>query len=38
MTNRVYNFGAGPAMIPTKVMMKIQQGISGLSWVWGFYC
>ena len=25
MTNRVYNFGAGPAMIPTPVMMKIQQ-------------
>ena len=24
MTNRVYNFGAGPAMIPTPVMMKIQ--------------
>ena len=25
MTNRVYNFGAGPAMIPTPVMIKIQQ-------------
>ena len=24
MTNRVYNFGAGPSMIPTPVMMKIQ--------------
>ncbi len=25
MTNRIYNFGAGPSMIPTSVMMKIQQ-------------
>ena len=25
MTNRVYNFGAGPSMIPTQVMMKIKQ-------------
>ena len=24
MTSRVYNFGAGPSMIPTPVMMKIQ--------------
>ena len=24
MTNRVYNFGAGPSMIPTPVMMQIQ--------------
>ena len=25
MTNRIYNFGAGPAMIPTPVMLKIKQ-------------
>ena len=25
MTNRVYNFSAGPAMLPTPVMQKIQE-------------
>ena len=25
MTNRVYNFSAGPAMLPTPVMQKVQE-------------
>jgi len=27
MTNRVYNFSAGPAMLPTPVMQKVQEEI-----------